>query len=84
MAQGALYRDAKGKIISANPAAERMLGLTLKQMQGMETIDHPWRAIHEDGSDYSLKPGNTWIVILGSSSEITSDGNEYRFQFHIP
>ncbi len=56
MAQGAVYQDASGQIISANPAAERMLGLTLDQMQGRTSIDPRWKAIHEDGSDF---PGET-------------------------
>jgi PAS domain-containing protein len=29
MAQGAVYQDAEGRIITANKAAERILGLTL-------------------------------------------------------
>jgi|GEM_PF-1386707 len=56
MAQGVVYQDAAGQIISANPAAERILGLTLDQMQGRTSIDPRWRAIHEDGSDF---PGDT-------------------------
>jgi len=38
----------------------------------------------EDGSLYSLKPGNTWIAIIGKSSDITSEELEWRFQFRIP
>ena len=34
MAQGVVYRNADGKIIAANPAAERILGLTVDQMKG--------------------------------------------------
>ncbi|MHC4662716.1 MAG: PAS domain S-box protein [Planctomycetota bacterium] len=52
MAQGVVYQDSGGKIISANPAAERILGLSLEQMQGRESIDPRWRSIHEDGSDF--------------------------------
>jgi len=52
MAQGVIYEDAKGKIISANPAAERILGLSLDQMQGRTPSDPRWKAIHEDGSDF--------------------------------
>jgi PAS domain S-box-containing protein len=52
MAQGVVYQDADGKIISANPAAERILGLTLDQMQGRTSMDPRWKAIHEDGSDF--------------------------------
>lgn len=56
MAQGVVYQGADGAIISANPAAERILGLSLAQMQGRQSADPRWRAIHEDGSDF---PGET-------------------------
>ncbi|MCP4673690.1 MAG: PAS domain S-box protein, partial [Desulfobacula sp.] len=56
MVQGVVYQDADGEIISANPAAERILGLTLSQMQGRVSTDPRWKAIHEDGSDF---PGKT-------------------------
>jgi hypothetical protein len=38
----------------------------------------------EDGSLYSLKPGNTWIAIIGKSSDVSSEGLEWRFQFRTP
>jgi PAS domain S-box-containing protein len=56
MAQGVTYQDSDGQIVSANPAAERILGLTFDQMQGRTSIDPRWRAVHEDGSDF---PGET-------------------------
>jgi len=52
MVQGVVYQDIEGRITSANPAAERLLGLTLDQMQGMTSFDPKWRTIHEDGSDF--------------------------------
>jgi PAS domain S-box-containing protein len=55
MAQGVVYQDNTGAIISANPAAERILGLSLDQMQGRTSIDPRWKSIHEDGSPF---PGN--------------------------
>jgi PAS domain S-box-containing protein len=61
MVQGVVYQDAAGKIISANPAAERILGLTLDQMQGRTFMDPRWRAIHEDGSDF---PGETHPALV--------------------
>ncbi len=39
MAQGVVYQDRDGKIISANPAAERILGLTSEQMSGIDSMD---------------------------------------------
>lgn len=52
MAQGVVYQNAIGKIISVNSAAERLLGLTAEQLEGRTSIDPQWRAIHEDGSDF--------------------------------
>ena len=53
---GVVYQDRSGEIIRANPAAERILGLTIDQMQGRTSLDPGWRAIHEDGTDF---PGET-------------------------
>jgi PAS domain S-box-containing protein len=52
MAQGVVYQDVAGYIFSANPAAERILGLSLDQLQGRSSIDPRWRAIHPDGQDF--------------------------------
>lgn len=58
MSQGVVYVDRSGTIISANQAAERILGLSLEQLQGLAPIDPRWRVIHEDGSDhpFALEP----------------------------
>ncbi len=39
---------------------------------------------NEDGAPYTLKPGNTWIGVIGSSSDVYTDGSDWRFQFRIP
>jgi diguanylate cyclase (GGDEF)-like protein/PAS domain S-box-containing protein len=52
---GVVYHDANGLITSANPAAQRILGLTLAQMQGRNSIDPRWRAIREDGKPFPGK-----------------------------
>lgn len=59
--QGIVFQDETGRIFQANPAAERILGLTLDQMLGRASIDPHWRAIHEDGSDF---PGETHPAML--------------------
>jgi PAS domain S-box-containing protein len=56
MPQGVVFQDDKGKIILANPAAEKILGLALNQMLGRTSVDKRWHAIHEDGSPF---PGDT-------------------------
>jgi PAS domain S-box-containing protein len=61
MTLGVVYQNANGNITSANPAAERILGLTLDQMQGRTSFDPRWKTIHEDGSDF---PGETHPAIM--------------------
>ncbi len=56
MVQGVVYQDETGRIISANSAAEHILGLSLDQLQGRTSIDPRWHAIHEDGTNF---PGET-------------------------
>lgn len=50
MSQGIVYQDANGSIVFANPAAERMLGLSLEQMSHRSSVTPDWRTIYEDGS----------------------------------
>ena len=73
--QGVVYHDKSLRITSANPTAQRILGLTLEQLQGRQSIDQRWKSIHEDGSDFpgsehpatiaarTLKPVNN--VVMG-------------------
>lgn len=49
---GIVYQNLEGQIISANPAAEKILGLSLDQMRGVTSIDPRWQSIHEDGSPF--------------------------------
>lgn len=51
MVQGVVFQSKIGEVILANPAAERLLGLTSDQMQGRTSMDPRWRTIHEDGSE---------------------------------
>ena len=69
MAQGVVYQTADRKIASANPAAERILGLALDQMQGQPSVNQRWKVIHEDGSDF---PRETYpsAVALKSGREV--------------
>jgi PAS domain S-box-containing protein len=49
MAQGVVYQATDGRIISANPAAERILGLSFDQMHGKTSMDPYWQMIEENG-----------------------------------
>jgi PAS domain S-box-containing protein len=63
MAQGVVYQAADGKIISANPAAERILGLSLDQMQGKTSLDPGWKSIREDGSELTGKEHPAMVAL---------------------
>ncbi|WP_161788431.1 PAS domain S-box protein [Desulfonatronum thiodismutans] len=73
MTQGVVYHAADGTIISANPAAERILGLTFDQMQGKTSMDPRWKMIEEDGTAVpgeghpamiSLRTGETFGPVI--------------------
>jgi PAS domain S-box-containing protein len=49
---GTVVHGKDGAIISWNPAAERILGLSGEQLSGRLSRDPRWKAIHEDGSDF--------------------------------
>ena len=51
-AQGIVLQLPGGEIRAANAAAQEILGLTLAQMQGRDSMDPRWRAVREDGSDF--------------------------------
>ncbi|HPN38212.1 MAG TPA: PAS domain-containing sensor histidine kinase [Melioribacteraceae bacterium] len=52
MAQGVVYHDKNGNIIDANPAALRILGLSIEQFKGESAKIPEWKVIYEDGSEY--------------------------------
>lgn len=54
MAQGVLYLNRNGEIISTNPAAEKILGYTSEQLYLKKNSNPEWSSIHEDGSKFSL------------------------------
>jgi PAS domain S-box-containing protein len=49
MTHGVVYQDMNGQILSANQAAEQILGLSLDQMQGKKSIDPDWQSFDENG-----------------------------------
>ncbi|MDQ8155126.1 MAG: PAS domain S-box protein, partial [Gemmatimonadota bacterium] len=50
--QGIIIAGPEGQMLEANPAALRILGLSLEQLQGMTNFDPHWRTVHEDGSPF--------------------------------
>ena len=63
MAHGVVYMSAEGAITSANPAAQRILGLTIDQMLGRTGTDPRWRAIYENGNDFLCEEHPTSVAL---------------------
>ncbi len=55
LSDGIIMQNASGKIITCNPAAAQMLGLTQDQMLENTLIDPHWHTIHADGSDFPIE-----------------------------
>jgi PAS domain S-box-containing protein len=65
MAQGVIYQNASGNIISANPAAERMLGLPHEEMLSRTSLHPEWHVIDEDGK---FLPGSEHPTMIALST----------------
>ena len=52
--QGIILHDERGKIVSCNPAAMRMLGLTAEELLGRRSIDPVCQAARADGSPFPV------------------------------
>ena len=52
MDEGLTVQRLDGSIVSCNPAAERILGLTADQMTGRSSLDPRWGAVRADGSEF--------------------------------
>jgi diguanylate cyclase (GGDEF)-like protein/PAS domain S-box-containing protein len=61
MNQGVIYQNKDGCIISCNPKAEEILGLSLSQMQAKNPTEPIWKLVDKDGI---LIPGGQSPVML--------------------
>jgi diguanylate cyclase (GGDEF)-like protein/PAS domain S-box-containing protein len=52
LAEGVVVQDPDGRVLSANPSAELLLGVSLEYMRGKRVDELPWRAIQADGTPF--------------------------------
>jgi len=79
MAQGVIYQSADGQIISANPAAQKILGLTFNQIKGMTPMDPHWKMIDENSTEVP-GPDHPAMIALRTGKSI---GPVIRGVFHF-
>lgn len=79
---GVIHQAADGSIVSANPAAERILGVSLAQMQGVTSMDPRWSMEDDqgnpvDGADHpamiALRTGQPVGPVIRSVSNLETD-----------
>lgn len=66
IAQGVIYRAADGDVIAANPAAEKILGLSVDEMRSLLPGDPRWQYLREDGTPF---PGDEHPAIVALRSK---------------
>jgi PAS domain S-box-containing protein len=59
--QGMMLQLADGSIQACNIYAQELLGLTIEQIQGLTSLNGPWKIVHEDGSPF---PGETHPAMM--------------------
>ena len=69
MTQGAIYEDVGKGILAANPAAQKILGLTLEQMQGKFSLGTGYKSILEDGTEV-IDDTHPAMVALNMGKEV--------------
>ncbi len=66
---GFVYHDNSGKILYANSYAQRILGITQRQISGKASTDPEWMSIREDGSPF-LGDEHPSLIALKSGQSI--------------
>ena len=52
LSEGVVVHDVTGAIRLFNREAERLLGLSAEQLQGLQPTEHDWHAVREDGAPW--------------------------------
>ncbi len=52
LSEGVVIHDVTGAIRVFNREAERLLGLSAEQLQGLQPTEHNWHAVREDGAPW--------------------------------
>jgi len=60
--EGVIVYSPQGEILSANKAAERVLGLSQNQLRGRTSVDPSWRFVQQDGSPFPVESYPTNLV----------------------
>ncbi len=65
LSEGVLVCDPQGRVLSCNPAAERILGLRQADWLGQPFVPTGWTPLHADGRTMALAEIPTSVVLAG-------------------
>ncbi len=71
MNEGIILQSVKGDLRTANPAAEVILGLSLEQIAGRESVNPKWQALHPDGTPF-LREDHPSLVAIRSGQALSN------------
>ena len=63
MAQGVVIQNKDGQIISANPAAEEILGVSMEDMEMRTSANPNWKSIRENGTAFPVNKHPSMIAL---------------------
>jgi len=86
MAQGVLYLAAEGSILTANPAAERIFGMSSEEIIGRNPTSPRWHYLHENGTEFTVDENPVTLAlrtgkpIIGTLMGVFHSGeNQHRW-----
>ena len=85
MHDGVVVFDAQGKVVEANPTAERVLGLPRDLIAGATAGETRWRAVREDGTPLppddrpTLRALTSGSPVIGEIMGVASPDGELRW-----
>ena len=85
MDEGLVVHRRDGRIVSCNPAAERILGISADQLIGLTSLDPRWRAVRADGTPFpgeehpSMQALATRAPVRGVVMGIGTSGMDQRW-----
>jgi len=70
LGEGILVCDPQGRVLSCNPAAERIIGLRQQDWQGRPVVLPGWTLLRDDGSDMPFADSPPGQVLAGAPAQI--------------